>query len=130
VANLTLSAALDTAHVRLAELGRALLDAQARDNEGDVTRLVSSILHLRLALEDAARLPALSPEQAQILSYLCETYGLAYALTDPLLRSLLPAIPADGATVRYKVLGLNGKAVTINGKLIAVGASLQFSTAP
>lgn len=126
---LTLTACLDAGHVRLAQLGAALLAALDRDNHADRDRLVDSILHLRLSLEDAARLPADSPEQAAILAYLCETYGLALALTDPLLRPLLPDVPGTGATVRYKVLALNSGAMLLNGnKLVAVGAALSPST--
>lgn len=121
---LTLTACLDAGHVRLAELGAALQAARRADNEGDTLRLVESILHLRLFLEDAARLPAGSPEQARTLSYLTETYGLASALTDPLLRATLPAVPTTGAKVRYRVRSINGKLLVHNGKAVRAGAVL------
>ena len=117
----TFAQVCDAGQVRLAQLGAYLLQ---RDGMGLPTAdLEQSIVHLRLGLEVAAQLaPGL--DQDAVLGYLIETYGLLAALTDPLLRPLLPPIPTTGATVVRRVLGIGGRALAANGKLIALGGTL------
>lgn len=124
-ANLSLAELLDAGHVRLTELAVALRAARELEDAHTTERLVESILHLRLFLEEAARLPEGSTQQEAILSYLLEAYGLRQALLDPLLRPLLPAIPATGATLIRRVLMVNGKLLLLNGKLLILGARLS-----
>ncbi|GGG60617.1 hypothetical protein [Hymenobacter glacieicola] len=123
---------LDAAHVRLAQLAAALRDARAAypDEHELVTRLVAAVLDLRFGVENAARVPEGSLEQQRILGYLTETYGLSVTLTDPLLRSQLPPIPAEGATVVRRVLqAASGPYIVFpNGRLLLLSARLTAAT--
>ena len=117
----TFAQVCDAGQVRLAEMGAQLL---RREANGLMTNAVeNAIVHLRLGLEAAAQL-APGPDQDAVLGYLIETYGLLAALTDPLLRPLLPTIPATGSVVVRRVLGIGGRALSANGKLLAIGATL------
>lgn len=125
---LTFAQVLSAGHVRLAELGRLLVEQLARYDADypAVERTVDALLHLRFGLEAAAQVAKDSADQQAILAYLIETYALGVALTDPFLRPLLPPIDADGATVRYRVLAANKTTAFVlpNGRLLVVGASL------
>lgn len=113
------------AKVRQAELGAALL----RD-EAEVLptgQYEQAILDLRLGLELVATEP--DPGRREVLTgYLIEAYGLNAVAIDPFLRPLLPAIPAEGAHLRYKALGANGRLLRLNGRLVILGATLVPST--
>ena len=117
----TFAQVCDAGRVRSAQLAFQL---KRHRREGLPTvDLATSIVHLRLGLEAAAQL-APGPDQDTVLGYLIETYGLLAALTDPLLRPLLPTIPATGSVVVRRVLGIGGRALSANGKLLAIGATL------
>lgn len=117
----TFAQVCDAGQLRAAELGRELLRLDAL---GLPTAAVEqAIVHLRLGLEAAAQL-APGADQDAVLGYLIETYGLVAALTDPLLRPLLPPIAATGATVVRRVLGIGGRALSANSQLLALGATL------
>ena len=117
----TFAQVCDAGQIRTAELGAELL---RREGLGlSTTDVEQAIIHLRLGLEAAAQL-APGPDQDAVLGYLIETYGLVAALTDPLLRPLLPPIPVNGAVVVRRVLGIAGRALSANGQLLAVGATL------
>lgn len=110
------------ARVRLAQLAAqfAALEAAGLPTE----RVEYSILDLAFGLEVAAQLPN-GPDLDAVLGYLIENYGLLAVATDPLLRPLLPPIPATGAVVRRLVLGIGGAALRANAALIGLGAELQ-----
>lgn len=63
-------------------------------------------------------------DQYVLKRYLQETYGLLAVYTDPLLRPLLPTVPATGATVKPLIWAFNGSPITFNGNLVGVGAIL------
>jgi hypothetical protein len=117
----------DAGYVRLAQLGQARLDL-VRDFQS-TEHIDTSLFDLRTGLEELAR--TADPVQQNIIKgYLQETYGLRFVGTDPLLRPLLPPIPATGAAVRRLVLGVNGSVAGVNGKLVGVGAELVAATGP
>lgn len=122
----TYAAVHAAALVRKAEIEQRMLRLEAEGLDAQAEYL--AMLDLHGGLEEVAQASS-AQAQADILGYLIETYGLLAIGTDPLLRPLLPPIPATGATVRYKVLGLNGRALVLNGnKLVGVGAVLQSSS--
>jgi len=103
----------DAGKVVLAALGRELLRLEG---EGLGTeRVEDQVLDLHLGLENIAREqdPA---KRADLLAYLQQTYGLLAVGTDPLLRPLLPPIPAQGARLVYFVLGTG-----VPGRVLGTG---------
>ena len=115
------------AQVRLAELGAELLRLEG---EGlDPRRTENKLLALSFGLEELAGAtdPAAS---AELLARLIEDFGLLAVGTDPLLRPLLPPIPASGAVVHpfYLTTRVNGvpKALLAGGRLLFAGAHLVF----
>lgn len=127
VTQLSAVSVTDAGYVRLTQLGQARLELE-RDFQ-PTERVDASLFDLRAGLEELAR--TVDPVQQNIIKgYLQETYGLLSVGTDPLLRPLLPAIPATGAAVRRFVLGVNGRAVRVNNKLVGVGAALIAATGP
>jgi hypothetical protein len=114
--------------VRKTELEQRALQLEA---EGmDARPVLLAMLDLHFGLEEVAQATS-AQAQADILGYLMETYGLLAVGTDPLLRPLLPSIPATGATLRYRVIALNDRPLMLNNKLlITVGATLSSSLSP
>lgn len=113
---------VDAALVRLAELGATL--KYLRDNNQPRANVVLSIIDLRQKIE-ALAVTKLVSEQNVLKQYVQETYGLLAVYTDPLLRPMLPAVPATGSRVRHLVLAMNGKGLRVNTKIISLGAQLQ-----
>jgi hypothetical protein len=106
------SSVYDAASVRLAEFGQHLLELEADDLPDDLP--VGQLLDLYQGLETAAGLRAGADQDG----------------IDPFRRAQLPAVPPTGATVRRLVLGVNGRAARVNGKLVGVGAELVPITGP
>lgn len=127
VAQLSTVSVTDAGYVALAQLGKLRLSLERDFQSTD--HVDASLFDLRTGLEELAR--TADPVQQNILKgYLQETYGLRSVGTDPLLRPLLPPIPTTGATIRRLVLGVNGKAAQVNGKLVGVGAQLVPNAGP
>lgn len=117
----TLAQVYGPGRVRLAQLAQQFAALEAAGLPTD--RVEYSILDLAFGLEVAAQLPN-GPDLDAVLGYLIETYGLLAVATDPLLRPLLPPIPATGAVVRRFVLSINARALVANTALIGIGAAL------
>lgn len=107
--------------VRIAELSEHWLTAHAQCLP--VAQIEQSIQDVWFGMEEVAR-SADVREQQDIIAYQIETYGLLSVGLDPLLRPLLPPIPATGATIRRLAFALNGSVLSINGKGAAAGAVL------
>ncbi|TGE29794.1 hypothetical protein [Hymenobacter metallicola] len=110
------------AQVRLAELGAHLLYLE---KECLPTFAVeASMLHLKLGLEQIA-LEADPGVREALAGSLQELYGLLAVGTDPFLRAQFPVIPTTGATVRHRVLVVNGKLLVVNSKLLVLSSTLS-----
>jgi hypothetical protein len=117
----------DAGLVRLTELGKH--HVYLRKNHQPVDSVVRSTIDLRQKLE-ALAVTTNVVEQNVIKGYLQETYGLLSVYTDPLLRPLLPPIPASGSLVQNFVLGLNGGVLAIDGKALVLKTALVAQTGP
>lgn len=113
------------AKVRQAELGAVLLQAEAEVLP--THEYEQAILDLRLGLELVAT--ESDPGKRELLTgYLIEAYGLNAVAVDPFLRPVLPAIPATGTRLRYRILSANNRLLRINGRLVVMGVTLAPST--
>jgi len=120
---------LDAGYVRLSEFGTRALALEAEYQPTD--EIDAATFDLWMGLEKLA-LTSEVGQQNVIKAYLQETYGLLAVGLDPLLHSLLPPVPATGATVRPLVLGIQGGKVLglQGGKVLGLDYRLVANLGP
>jgi hypothetical protein len=114
--------------VRLTQFGVALIAEEGRrvPDAAKLRVLEDRLINLRLGLE-AIALESDLVKRDVLLAHFQEVYLLREASEDPLLRAIQPPLPATGGQIRRGVLGVNKKALRVNGALIAISAELVLS---
>lgn len=113
----------DAGLVRLVELGQRMV--YLRENYQPIDEPMWAVIDLQQKVEALALTADIA--QGDVLEgYVGETYGIPEAIyTDPVLRSLLPPIPASGSLVQNYILVVNGAALTLGGKAVVMKSVLS-----